>query len=168
MMRDMKPGARAGTGRRPERPQYGAPNIDGLLSRLEGVRQSGPDRWMARCPAHEDRSPSLSVRKTEDGTLLLYCFAGCGAADIVAAIGLELTDLFPPRAPGSHHQAKRPEQPRFNSSEVVRLAVTEGLICGIACRDVRAGKILSDEEARRVDQAQEILLKIYAGVGPWR
>jgi hypothetical protein len=44
-----------------------------LLDHLERVKQTGPGRWIARCPAHEDRSPSLSVRELEDGRLLRLC-----------------------------------------------------------------------------------------------
>ncbi len=49
--------------------------------------------WKARCPAHDDHSPSLSVKEGERG-LLLKCWAGCRAADIVQALGLKLSDLF--------------------------------------------------------------------------
>lgn len=55
----------------------------------------GSDRkFMARCPAHDDRSPSLSVGEGLDGRVLLHCFACCSTADIVAALGLHLSDLF--------------------------------------------------------------------------
>jgi len=64
-----------------------------LLDRLHGVRSTGPGRWIARCPAHEDRSPSLSVRET-DGRTLIHCFGGCSAGDVLAAVGLRMTDLF--------------------------------------------------------------------------
>ena len=45
-----------------------------LLERLEGVISTGADRWYARCPAHDDRSPSLSVTDTGD-RVLIHCFA---------------------------------------------------------------------------------------------
>lgn len=63
-----------------------------ILSRLQGVRRS-PNGWMARCPAHEDRSPSLSVREGE-GKVLLHCFAACSIEAICAAIGVRVSDLF--------------------------------------------------------------------------
>ncbi len=66
--------------------------VERLLARLEAVRRTGPDRWLARCPAHEDRRPSLSIREGDDGRVLIYDFAGCGAADVVAALGLDLAD----------------------------------------------------------------------------
>ena len=50
--------------------------------------------WSARCPAHEDRRPSLSVSEGDDGRALLHCHAGCDVANILAAIGLTKADLF--------------------------------------------------------------------------
>lgn len=66
-----------------------------LLSRLSGVVKRGDSRWAARCPAHEDRSPSLSVRELPDGRTLLHCFAGCSSESVLAAVGLTFDDLFP-------------------------------------------------------------------------
>lgn len=51
-------------------------------------------RVMAQCPAHDDRNPSLSIRESSDGTLLVHCFAGCQTADVVDAVGLSMADLF--------------------------------------------------------------------------
>lgn len=67
--------------------------IQKLLDRLEGVRESSGS-WQALCPAHDDREPSLSVGEGEDGRALLRCFAGCSNEQIVAALGLEMKDLF--------------------------------------------------------------------------
>ncbi len=69
-------------------------NILALLSRLKRVRKSGRGH-IACCPAHPDKTASLSVCASSDGTILLKCFAGCGAGEIVAALGLKLGDLFP-------------------------------------------------------------------------
>lgn len=68
-------------------------SVDVLLSRLKGVKPSGAGKWMACCPAHDDKSPSLAIRDTGD-RFLLHCFAGCSALDVVHAVGLELADLF--------------------------------------------------------------------------
>jgi len=64
--------------------------LDTILSRLSGVKQLGPDRWMAKCPAHHDEHPSLSIKAVE-GRVLLHCFAGCKYQDILRALGLEST-----------------------------------------------------------------------------
>ncbi len=67
-------------------------NVDLLLGRLEGVRPAGPRSWVARCPAHEDRDPSLSVT-LRDGRLLIHCFAGCAPEAVLEAVGLTWKDL---------------------------------------------------------------------------
>jgi hypothetical protein len=46
-----------------------------VLDRVESPKQSGAGRWMCKCPAHEDRGPSLSIRETEDGRVLIHSFA---------------------------------------------------------------------------------------------
>ena len=73
--------------------------IEVVLSRLENVRRSGPSRWTARCPAHDDRNPSLSVKVGEDRRVLIYCHAGCSIEEILEAIDLTLKNLFPANAP---------------------------------------------------------------------
>ena len=67
--------------------------IERVLSRLQGVRRCGKG-WEARCPAHEDRTPSLSVHEGIDGRVLLCCHAGCEFTAVVAALGLKPRDLF--------------------------------------------------------------------------
>jgi len=67
--------------------------VDLVLDRLEGVKERG-ESFQAQCPAHEDRAPSLSVSQGEDGRALVKCFAGCETEDVVAALGLEMKDLF--------------------------------------------------------------------------
>lgn len=42
--------------------------------------------WLARCPAHDDRSPSLSLADSDNGRLLVKCFAGCDARAVLAAL----------------------------------------------------------------------------------
>ena len=68
-------------------------NFERVLDRLEVASRNG-NKAKAFCPAHDDRNnPSLSVR-AEDDKVLLHCFVGCEAEDIVAAIGLKMGDLF--------------------------------------------------------------------------
>lgn len=70
-------------------------SIEEFLSRLDGVQQ-GADatRWTAKCPSHDDSQNSLGVHLTDDGKILLKCYAGCSAEEIVAAMGLKMSDLF--------------------------------------------------------------------------
>jgi putative DNA primase/helicase len=71
--------------------------IGELLGRLEGVQSKG-NYWMARCPAHDDRTQSLSVSKGADGRVLVKCHAGCAFDAVVRSVGLEPQHLFAPRA----------------------------------------------------------------------
>lgn len=73
--------------------------VDRLLPLLEGVKPTGDSRWKARCPAHDDRDPSLSVTEVDD-RVLLKCFAGCPTEDIVEKLGLEMGDLFAEKSNG--------------------------------------------------------------------
>lgn len=70
--------------------------VEQVLSKLPGAKTSGSG-WAARCPAHEDHKPSLSVSEGEDGRALLHCHAGCATKAVCAALGLTLADLMPPR-----------------------------------------------------------------------
>jgi hypothetical protein len=90
--------------------------VKDLLPRLEAVRPRGAGKWSARCPSHQDRSPSLSI--TETGTrILLHCFSGCDTAQIVAALGFSLRDLFADaRTPHGH----RPTPKRVHVDRVAR------------------------------------------------
>lgn len=81
--------------------------IDNLLHRLEKLKQVSQDKWIALCPAHGDRNPSLSMRELDDGKVLLKCWAGCSAEEIVSALGLQLRDLFPDNRPPSYRPSKR-------------------------------------------------------------
>jgi 5S rRNA maturation endonuclease (ribonuclease M5) len=65
-----------------------------ILSRLKKVKQR-QGGWIALCPAHADKQPSLSISEAEDGKVLLHCHAGCQTEDILSAIGLTISDLFP-------------------------------------------------------------------------
>jgi len=70
-------------------------DIQALINRLDKVRETGRDRYIAKCPAHDDGDPSLSIRQLPDSRILLRCFAGCGAVDILNALGLNWQSLMP-------------------------------------------------------------------------
>ena len=57
---------------------------ESLAHELGGARRSGPG-WLARCPAHDDNDPSLSISE-RTGKLLVHCFAGCDQQDVIDAL----------------------------------------------------------------------------------
>lgn len=68
-------------------------NVDAILGRLHGIRRSGSG-WMALCPAHQDRNPSLSIN-LHDGMILLHCHAGCPQQAVFEALKIGPRDLSP-------------------------------------------------------------------------
>src|SRR5205809_1090247 len=79
--------------------------VDRLLERLDGIRATGPARWLAKCPAHEDRRASLSIRETDDERVLLHCFAGCESRAVLQAANLDFENLYPER-PTAHRRPR--------------------------------------------------------------
>lgn len=67
--------------------------VQNVLGRLEAVRQIGKGQWMARCPAHDDRNPSLSISEGKEG-VVMHCHAGCDQHAVIQAVGVEARDLF--------------------------------------------------------------------------
>jgi len=88
-----------------------------LLSRLERVRPS-KSGWQARCPAHDDREPSLSISEGADGRALVHCFAGCAPEAVAAALGLTLAELGPSRAPQLSPPRKDRRAPSITAIQV--------------------------------------------------
>ncbi len=154
------PGSDTGTG--PEdvsasdrRGQYNATGALAapLIAHLEGVIPSGPGRWHARCPAHDDRSPSLSIRDDGD-KVLLHCFAGCDPSEVLTAVGLAWTDIYPDRDECAYRR------PNESARKYARrtLAAADPLeiereILRIAAADRRAGRPESVEDRARVQVA---------------
>jgi hypothetical protein len=70
-------------------------DLSELISRLDGVRRITDSRYMAKCPAHSDGDPSLSIKQLPDSRILIKCFAGCGALEVLEAVGLDWGALMP-------------------------------------------------------------------------
>lgn len=113
-------------------------NVETLLSHLRKVRPTASGEWVACCPAHEDRSPSLSVKDAGDGRILLHCFAECSVENIVGALGLTLSDLMPDRPLG--HVLKRVP---FNPRTVLEAIAFQATVTSIAAADLSKGNPMS-------------------------
>ncbi len=64
-----------------------------VLEKLDSAKKLPNGSYLALCPSHPDKNPSLSVTNS-NGKVLLKCFAGCDTEQILSALGLSLTDLF--------------------------------------------------------------------------
>ena len=114
-----------------------------VLDRLEGVRKSGTG-WIAKCPAHEDRSPSLSVKEGQRG-VMLHCHAGCSFAAIVEAMGLRRqSDTF-------YESLSAPQQQQRATKATLKALCGESL--RVVCAASPIGPPLNDEDMTRLRAA---------------
>lgn len=135
--------------------------VDNLLSKLDKVKQRGRNNWQSRCPAHDDKGPSLSIRELDDGRVLVHCFAGCSVHEIVKAAGVELSDLFPDREIGTTKRERRP----FNASDALRAVGFEALVVCAAATSIAGGKPISATDRERLVLAGERIQAALSGVG---
>ena len=131
-------------------------DIENLLARLEKVKSTGNGKWLACCPAHPDKSPSLGVKQTDDGKILIHCFGGCPVTEIVSAIGFQLSDLMPDEP--THKKGSKP--PRFNRYELFDRLAFESLILSLGVRQLLNFEDLAAADLLRVVLAEETINRI--------
>jgi hypothetical protein len=125
--------------------------IENLISRLDKVKGRNGS-WTARCPAHADKGPSLAVRENEDGRILLHCFAGCETANVLGALGMDMTDLFPPDSKRRDYpvEGKPSMKPAFFASDLMRIIHFEALVVQIVAYDIANNKMPNEETRERM------------------
>lgn len=120
-----------------------------LLERLEKVKATGNHRWSACCPAHQDKSPSLSIKDDGD-KILVHCFAGCDTEDVLAAVGLSWRDIYAPLDDGQ--KADRAAQ---KASRAWKKQLDRAKSVAMIGRD--SPRPMSKEDWESVSQAQKLL-----------
>lgn len=132
--------------------------VEEFIARLHKVKASGPNRWMACCPAHDDRSPSLSVRyEASEDKLLVHCFSGCGAVAVMESIGMELVDLMPEQASNPGDKFYRP---RAYKAELFDKLLYESSILRIVCEDFLHGTRPEGDDLVRALEAIRVIANI--------
>jgi hypothetical protein len=131
--------------------------IELILSRLEKVSSNkGGSRYKALCPAHADRSPSLSICEGDDGRVLLHCFSGYSVVAIVSSVNLTMAELFcvdtgskrPPLVPG------------VSRRELTAAIEFEKTILYIAKTDEAKGRCISTNDSQRAQLALQRVAKV--------
>jgi len=109
-----------------------------LLARCKKVRAtSTTGTWIACCPAHEDKNPSMTVRELTDGRVLIHCFSGCSAHDILESVGLTFDALFPEKL---EREQYRPTHTPFPAADVLAALANELTIVKLLADDMIAGQ----------------------------
>ncbi len=127
-----------------------------VAGHLRNFKSTGPSTGIASCPTaahkHGDRSRGLSVR-VGDGCALIYCHAGCGAAEVMGALGLTLGDLYDTPLPGAVGGINRPTHSRIPYRDLLEIIDLEALTVGMIALEFKNTKHLSDEDWMRLATA---------------
>jgi hypothetical protein len=135
-------------------------SVQDFLSRLDKVKSTGKGQWKACCPAHNDKTPSLTIKELEDGTVLAHCFGQeCGIDQILGALGLEFDALYPPNNFKDRKGIKRP----FSAYDVLEALDHEAMIVAVAASNLAQGIALTDADrarcwtaANRIEQGRRL------------
>lgn len=127
-------------------------SVDNLLNRLQKVKRTSNSSWMACCPAHDDRNPSLAI-KDADGKVLLKCMAGCTASDILGSLGMDFADIMPPSQPVQHKVVPPPQ--RIYATDALKAIQFEARIVMLAAYDLSKGAVMADKDLARLSTAME-------------
>lgn len=122
-----------------------------LLQLLDGVQKSGSG-WRARCPACEGQSRKLTVTE-RDGKVLLHCFGGCAAGDVLAAVGLSWGDVMPPRTwPASPEERRRQRQAirEAGAATAIDVLAVEATVIRLASHQLFNWQSLNPEDDERL------------------
>lgn len=118
-----------------------------FVARLAKAKRTGNGRWIARCPAHEDRHPSLNVATGDDGKVLFICRSGCDQQAVIEAMGLQFRDLYPEpinRIPLAEYQRA------FPAADVLEALMDETTLVAVAASTVANGVALNDGDIKRL------------------
>lgn len=137
--------------------------VDLLLSRLEKVKKTGPDSWIACCPAHKDKHPSITIKELPDGRILIHCFADCSPQNILDSVGLQFGDLFPDKVMEHGGKLRRP----FLPTEIFDIARQEIAVVAIIASDLHKNRYVTEGDYQRLYKAVDRLNGIaQAAYGP--
>jgi hypothetical protein len=120
---------------------------DEFVSRLQNVKRTGPGRWVASCPAHEDRHPSMNVSTGDDGKILFICRSGCDQEAVIGAMGLQFRDLYP--EPLNRISAVEYRK-HFPAADVLEALLDETTLIAVAASNVASGVELTEDDLKRV------------------
>lgn len=137
--------------------------IEQFLARLDKVRQIAPDRWIAACPAHEDKRPSLSIRLADD-RILIHDFVGCYPADVCDAMGIRLADLMPDDP--SYINRREEDDHKVALGELFDLIAHEVQVASIIAAQAVERRQVRESDWERLAQCSRTLGEIKARLRP--
>lgn len=116
-----------------------------LLNCLEKVHEKPNGQYIARCPAHKDKTPSLAIREVSSGRVLLHCFAGCDPENILNAVGLTFSDLIP-ECSGNFKKERKP----YFAGDILQILDNESCLVYFCAKEILEGGKLNESEFNRL------------------
>lgn len=136
-------------------------SVDVLLNKLNGIKKTGANRWLCKCPAHDDRSPSLSISLDErNGNILMRCFAECDPYSILQAVGLDWDAVFPEKHEGDY----KPKKNLIYASEAMQIIRFESQVVLASVYATRRGDI-TQSDLERLELAMKRINNAYESAG---
>lgn len=131
--------------------------IEGLLPLLEGVRKKSATQWVAKSPVRRDKTPSLSIKLKDDGSILMHDFGGGDFFRILDAIGLKPINLMPPhlretRTEPNRKRSTRSRLPQPRELRDLQHMSARILVCASMMRN---GEFIPDEDMDSLVEAHE-------------
>lgn len=129
--------------------------LDSVLSRLPDAKHTSPGRWRTACPVCGERNKStLSIGEGDTGAVLLKCWkSGCDPEAIAHALGLDITELFPPKADAGNGTPPLKRRRLLSAQQALDLLDHEAGIVAVAACDIARGVQLTDADKDRVLKA---------------
>jgi hypothetical protein len=121
------------------------------LVALVSARRIETGRWVAKCPAHPDRNPSLSLAEGNDGRTLVHCHAGCTLPKVLAALGLASRDLFVGPPPTTEQLREAALERERHEAGAHQRRIAHGAACDRLLRLERVAEALGGRLARLPD-----------------
>lgn len=133
-----------------------------LLSRLDGVMKSGRG-WRARCPGHKSRERSLTIAEADD-RVLIHCFAGCRAVEVLEAVGMTWADIQPPKHWPQTREEKRQAARAIREAGLLAAfdsIYREAQVLEVAGLAMGAGLVLNAADQARLRKAVTVVSDAY-------
>jgi hypothetical protein len=130
-----------------------------ILTHLQKVKRLGDGRYIALCPCHNDRNPSLGVTLKPDGKWLIRCFS-CGAKgiDVCNTLGIDPISLYPSNNNPRYEKQKRSG---FSALQLMNAMEADLVRLLIIANDLNAIDALSDDDREFVS---EVVIRINDGL----
>lgn len=136
--------------------------VEKIIGRLSRVMPAGPDKWKAACPLCQSRNGRpIAIRAVPDGRVMLYAFCQCDTGDVLSAIGLRFSDLYPEQL--GHHFA--PERRSFDPLQVLQAVAHEVIVANLIVSEMVESGRGDTEQASRLRMAGQRLTTALSLIG---